>query len=47
LGKLEGKRLLGRLRLRWEDNIKWIFRKWVGGMDWIDLAKDRDSGGHL
>jgi len=20
----------------------WIFRKWGGGMDWIDLARDRD-----
>ena len=22
--------------------LKWIFRKWDGGMDWIDLAQDRD-----
>jgi hypothetical protein len=22
--------------------LKWIFRKWDGGMDWIDLAVDRD-----
>jgi len=23
--------------------LKWIFRKWdVGGMDWIELAQDRD-----
>ena len=22
--------------------LKWIFRKWNGGMDWIDLAQDRD-----
>jgi len=23
--------------------LRWIFRKWdVGGMDWIDLAEDRD-----
>jgi hypothetical protein len=23
--------------------LSWIFRKWeVGGMDWIDLAEDRD-----
>jgi hypothetical protein len=20
---------------------RWIFRKWVRGMDWIDLAQDR------
>jgi len=23
--------------------LKWIFKNWDGGMDWIDLAKDRDS----
>jgi hypothetical protein len=23
--------------------LRWIFKKWdVGGMDWIDLAQDRD-----
>ena len=22
--------------------LKWILRKWDGGMDWIDLAQDRD-----
>jgi len=22
--------------------LKWIFRKWDGDMDWIDLAQDRD-----
>jgi hypothetical protein len=21
--------------------LKWIFRKWDGGMDWIDLVQDR------
>ena len=21
----------------------WIFRNWDGGMDWIDLAQDRDG----
>jgi hypothetical protein len=21
--------------------LKWIFKKWVGGMDWIDLTQDR------
>jgi hypothetical protein len=23
--------------------LRRIFRKWVGDMDWIDLAKDRDG----
>jgi len=23
--------------------LKWIFEKWDGGMDWIDLAQDRHS----
>ena len=23
--------------------LRRIFRKWGGGMDWIDLAQDRDS----
>jgi hypothetical protein len=22
--------------------LRWIFRKWEGGIDWIDLAQDRD-----
>jgi hypothetical protein len=22
--------------------LKWFFEKWVWGMDWIDLAQDRD-----
>jgi hypothetical protein len=41
MGKLEGRRPLGRRRHRWDD-IKMIFRKWGAGMDWIDLAQDRD-----
>jgi len=28
VGKTEGKGPLGRPRHRWEDNIKWIFKKW-------------------
>jgi len=37
--KPEGKRLLGRPRNRWEDNIM-MNHQGVGceGMDWIDLA---------
>jgi hypothetical protein len=42
--KLEGKRPLGRPRRRWEDNIRIDLREigW-GGMDWIDLAQNRDQ----
>jgi hypothetical protein len=44
VGKPEGKRPLGRPRRRWVDNIKIYFRGlgW-DGMDWIDLAQDRDQ----
>ena len=43
VGKLEGRRPLGRPRLRWEDNIKMdLQRVGYGGMDWIELAQDRD-----
>jgi hypothetical protein len=44
VGKQEGKRPLGRARRRWVDNIKINLREigW-GGMDWIDLAYDRDQ----
>jgi hypothetical protein len=44
VGKPEGKRQLGRLRRRWVDNIKMDLRE-IGlyGMDWIDLAQDRDQ----
>jgi hypothetical protein len=43
VGKPEGKRPLGRPRRRWEDNIKMNFQEvGCGGMDWIELAKDRD-----
>jgi hypothetical protein len=34
VGKPEGKKPLGRPRLRWGIILRWIFRKWdVGGMD--------------
>jgi hypothetical protein len=43
VGKPEGKRRLGRPRCRWEDNIKMDLQEvGCGGMDWIELAQDRD-----
>jgi hypothetical protein len=44
VGKPEGKRLLGRPRRRWVDNIKMDLRE-IGWdvMDWIDLFQDRDQ----
>jgi hypothetical protein len=43
VGKPEGKRPLARPRRRLVDNIKMDLRElgW-DGMDWIDLAQDRD-----
>jgi len=44
VGKPEGKRPPGRPRLRWEDNNKIDIQEvGCGGMDWIDLAQNRDS----
>jgi hypothetical protein len=42
--KVEGKRPLGRPRRRWVENIKMYLREiGLGGMDWIQLAQDRDK----
>jgi hypothetical protein len=43
VGKLEGKRPLGRPRHRWVDNIRMDFGEvgWVD-VDWIGLAEDRN-----
>ena len=39
----EGKRPLGRPRHTWEDNIKMDLQEvGGGGMDWINLAQDRN-----
>jgi hypothetical protein len=44
MGKPDGKRPLGWPRRRWVDNIKKNIRE-IGwdGMDWIDLAEDREQ----
>jgi hypothetical protein len=48
VGKPEGKRPLGTSRRRWEDIIRWIFRKWdLGvrtGSNWLRLGT---GGRHL
>jgi hypothetical protein len=43
VGRPEGRRPLGRPRRRWEGNIKMDLQevRW-GGVDWIDMAQDRD-----
>jgi hypothetical protein len=43
VGKPEGKRPLGRPRLTWVGNIKIYLKIGWEGMDWIDLAQDRDQ----
>jgi len=41
--KPEGKIQVGRPRCRWEDYIKMGLQEvGCGGMDWIELAQDRD-----
>jgi len=44
VGTSERKRPLGRSRRGWEDNIKWMFRKWdVGvwtGSSWFRIGTD-------
>ena len=43
VGKHKGKRPLGKPRRRWEDNITMDLQEvGCGGVDWIDLAQDRD-----
>jgi hypothetical protein len=44
VGKPERKRSLGRPKCRWVDNVKMDLGEieWCG-MDWINLAQDRDK----
>ena len=43
VGKTEGKRLLGKPRCRWEDNIKVDHQEvGCGGLNWTKLAEDKD-----
>ena len=43
VGKLKGKRPLGRPRHRWENNIKMDLQEVGAGCgDWMELAQDRD-----
>jgi len=48
LGKPEGKRAIGRSRLRWGIILRWIFRKWGAGawtgLIWLGI---RTAGGHF
>jgi hypothetical protein len=44
VGKPEGKRPLGRPRCKWVGNIKMDLGDIIwDGMDWIDLAQNRDQ----
>jgi hypothetical protein len=44
VGNPEGKKPLRRSRRRWKDNIKINLQEvGNGGMDWIELAQDRES----
>jgi hypothetical protein len=42
VGKREGKNQLEDLSVNGRIILRWIFRKWDGGMDWIELAQSRD-----
>ena len=42
--RTDDKRLLGRPRRRWEDNVEMDLQEvGCGGMSWIELAQDRNK----
>jgi hypothetical protein len=44
VGRPEGKKLLGRPKRRWEDNMNMDLREiGIDGANWIQLAQDRDQ----
>jgi len=44
VGRPEGKRLLGKLRRKWEENTEMDFQEMeLGDIVWIALVQDRDS----
>jgi len=43
LGGPDGKRPLGKPRRRWDDDIKMDLQAVGWGMDWIDVAQDKDK----
>jgi hypothetical protein len=48
VGKPTAKRPLGQPRRKWDDNIRTNLRVTVwSGMGWINLPRDRESGGLL
>ena len=42
MGKLEGKNHLEDPDIDGMIILKWIFKNWMGEMDWIDLTQNRD-----
>jgi hypothetical protein len=42
VGKPEGKNHLEDLGVDGRITLKWTFKKWDGGMEWIDLAQERN-----
>jgi hypothetical protein len=43
VGRREGRHHLGDPGVDGRIILKWILKTWDGGMDWIELAQDRDK----